>query len=487
MHIFTDAEIVQNAFWTVQGMDLHRALSYDTLHFDDNGLWEDHFFKVFKSIITSREDIVRIDSAFDTMPRWRGLNHFESVMNITFNDGTKNCDISKIFLFAAHNVLSKDLESNEHLLLRCLRSYLSVRMYAGLNLHTESTILAGQKELQDVFIPLMEQYINSVGDININGDLLEQEGDDEDDEPPRKSWNFVKLHLRQHLFDDIRNKGVSRNYNTKINEKMHGPVKTTYLRRTNFKNYDKQAKSLLPDPEEDSASDETGTASAVHVTAGFDSTSYDRVRILGSPTKATTFAELQESHRGDTAYSHFRTSLGAFLTRFLPAYNISLPQGRPITFRAGDSITEYRYLKVQYTCTSDWEVKTDYLRCNPNFHGHPRFDCVLVNSEPQPYFARIITLFTCIVANESYPLALIQPFASVYTHLNRRRKDIELKLLRFRANLRKDFEFISIHAIIRGAVMVPSGELDFANGSRDYFLFDLLDADMFLRVQNDLL
>ncbi|KAG6825021.1 hypothetical protein H0H92_005080, partial [Tricholoma furcatifolium] len=149
-------------------------------------------------------------------------------------------------------------------------------------------------------------------------------------------------------------------------------------------------------------------------------------------------------------------------------------------------ITEYRYLKVQYTCASDWELKTDYLRCNPNFHGHPRYDCVLVSSEPRPYFARIITLFTCTVANQSYPLALIQPFASVYTHLNRRRKDTELRLLRFRANLRKDFEFISIHSIIRGAVMVPSGELEFANGSRDYFLFDILDADMFLRVQNDL-
>ncbi|KAG6806827.1 hypothetical protein H0H92_011626, partial [Tricholoma furcatifolium] len=77
---------VENAFWTVQGTDLHCALSYDTLHFDDNGLWEDHFFKVFKFIITFWEDIVRIDSAFDTMLRWRGLNHFDSVMNITFND-----------------------------------------------------------------------------------------------------------------------------------------------------------------------------------------------------------------------------------------------------------------------------------------------------------------------------------------------------------------------------------------------------------------
>lgn len=32
---------------------------------------------------------------FENMPRWRGLNHFESVMNISFNDGSKNRDIAK--------------------------------------------------------------------------------------------------------------------------------------------------------------------------------------------------------------------------------------------------------------------------------------------------------------------------------------------------------------------------------------------------------
>lgn len=44
------------------------------------------------------------------------------------------------------------------------------------------------------------------------------------------------MHLAQHLFDDIEEKGVTRNYTSKTFEKMHGPVKESYKRRTNFKN-----------------------------------------------------------------------------------------------------------------------------------------------------------------------------------------------------------------------------------------------------------
>jgi hypothetical protein len=39
-----------------------------------------------------------------------------------------------------------------------------------------------------------------------------------------------------HLFDDIMNKGVTRNYNTQPNEQMHGSLKDSYDLRTNFKN-----------------------------------------------------------------------------------------------------------------------------------------------------------------------------------------------------------------------------------------------------------
>ncbi|KAG2354154.1 hypothetical protein BDR07DRAFT_1494991 [Suillus spraguei] len=55
-----------------------------------------------------------------------------------------------------------------------------------------------------------------------------------------KSWNFHKKHLSAHLFDDIKVKGVSRNYSTKLNEKMHGPLKDAYQDCTNFKNFTEQ-------------------------------------------------------------------------------------------------------------------------------------------------------------------------------------------------------------------------------------------------------
>ena len=40
-------------------------------------------------------------------------------------------------------------------------------------------------------------------------------------------------------------KGVSRNYNTKPNEKMHGPLKKSYVRQTNFKNIASQVWTFI--------------------------------------------------------------------------------------------------------------------------------------------------------------------------------------------------------------------------------------------------
>ena len=51
-----------------------------------------------------------------------------------------------------------------------------------------------------------------------------------------KNWDFPKIHMLSHLFDDIMNKGVTRNYNTQPNEQMHGSLKDSYDLRTNFKN-----------------------------------------------------------------------------------------------------------------------------------------------------------------------------------------------------------------------------------------------------------
>ena len=44
------------------------------------------------------------------------------------------------------------------------------------------------------------------------------------------------MHLLNHIFDEIEAKGATQNFNTKLNETLHGPLKKHYLRRTNFKN-----------------------------------------------------------------------------------------------------------------------------------------------------------------------------------------------------------------------------------------------------------
>jgi hypothetical protein len=48
------------------------------------------------------------------------------------------------------------------------------------------------------------------------------------------------MHLRGHVFDDILKKGVTRNYNTKINENLHGPIKDIYEHIGNGKNVDEK-------------------------------------------------------------------------------------------------------------------------------------------------------------------------------------------------------------------------------------------------------
>jgi hypothetical protein len=42
------------------------------------------------------------------------------------------------------------------------------------------------------------------------------------------------------MFADILAKGVTRGYNTKVNEGMHGPLKDSYELRSNFRDFAEQ-------------------------------------------------------------------------------------------------------------------------------------------------------------------------------------------------------------------------------------------------------
>jgi hypothetical protein len=59
-----------------------------------------------------------------------------------------------------------------------------------------------------------------------------------------KNWNFPKIHTHQHCPDDVRGKGVSKGYNTKPYEKMHGQSKKIYAHQTNFRDFVPQVSFL---------------------------------------------------------------------------------------------------------------------------------------------------------------------------------------------------------------------------------------------------
>ncbi|KAJ6552133.1 hypothetical protein DFH09DRAFT_1248753 [Mycena vulgaris] len=448
---------VKNAFWELGNTDPHQAISYDPLHADDGGFWGDHLFGQFQARITElgRPAIVKIDAQMSKFPRWRGLNHFETVMNTSFNDGSKHEDIAKLMLFVAHNVL---VDEPGLLLLQSLRSYLELRTSIGFQVHTSETIAAGRREVL-ILDSAMKVWLS----IRANN-----------------NWNFPKFHARYHIFDDIEKKGASRNFGTKTRESLHGAIRNTYHRLTNFKDVTpqlvkhdhrrtvatfirEQIDVLDEDADEIPEDIETRKLSAL---SNVD---------IGSSLKPVSFSTLEQTSH-DLAFGKFRVKFGNFITKFLPAFKYPLPNGKPLRFDGKEEVVPFQFLKVHYDSLSTWTSSSDYLRCNPKFHGHPRYDGVLVKTEKEPLFAQLLYLFSITVEETAHSFALILPLDAPTGRLSK--KDKALRFHRVRAQPRKNSEFISVHSIIRGALLAP----DFDKPG-EFIVVDVVDGDMSLRLK----
>lgn len=133
---------------------------------------------------------------------------------------------------------------------------------------------------------------------------------------------------------------------------------------------------------------------------------------------------------------------------------------------------------MKYESLVDWHVKTDYLRCNPKFSGHPRHDFVLVQRQQGCIFAQLVFVFICRVNKKDYHLALIQPLEKK-SRTNTSRVDRGLSIHRWNIQARSRCEVIPLNSILRGALLVADVVY-----KGDYFVIDTLDEDMFLRVKN---
>ncbi|KAJ7782439.1 hypothetical protein DFH07DRAFT_900870 [Mycena maculata] len=454
---------VNNVFWNVAHSDPHHAISFDRLHSHHSGLWGDHLFGQIKDHLTQlgERSAAKLDQQFDKLPRWRNLNHFQTVTNISFNDGSKHEDIAKMMIFASHNILTDKLGL---ILLECFRSYLELDVYLGLEIHTTETIAAGRRQLQKFDQRLKKNQEACVG--------TEFE----------KNWNFPKAHLHQHAFDDIERKGVTKNFSTKIDESMHGPVRAAYLQQTNFKNVQPQIlrslhrrmvaryiRDQLEDLEEfvDDEDPERELPSDLEELGNV---------VVGAKRKSESFLALETKMKDDTAFNRFRIRFAEFVNVFLPAFGHALPGGKRIVFNPDQEITPYQFLKVLFKSLDNWLDNADFLCCNPSFHNRERYDAAIVKTTSGNVFVRLVYVFTCMIGERVHPFALVQAL-DVGTG-QRSAKDKALRLYHVRERQRKECEFISVHSIIRGALLAP----DFAKRG-DYLVVDVVDSDMFFRLK----
>ncbi|KAJ7824744.1 hypothetical protein B0H14DRAFT_3110853 [Mycena olivaceomarginata] len=453
---------VDNVFWNVAYSDPHQALSFEHLHSYSSGLWGKHLFERIK---THTEQLpgrmaAEIDKQFSSFPRWRNLNHFESVMSTAFNDGSKHEDISKMMVLASHNVLERPVD---RLLLQLCRSYQELSLYVTMKLQTADRIHDGEEEFKN-FGCLLKLYIEKTSQIP---------GLDE------KSWEFPKVHAHQHVFDDIRRKV------------MHGSARNTYLRPTNFKNVAPQilrsehrtmVGKLIRDQINDldriwkqqwevsnkgeAVEDETSPK----VTETTDNVA------LGSKLPPISFGELEQAMKADTAFHRLHIRFSEFFTNFLHTYE-ELPGGKRVNFHSSDKVVPCQYLTIFYRSLDDWSDEKDLLRCNPDFFGRARYDGAMVLTATGHIFVQLIYIFEISANNKMYPFALVQPMDAPVGVISA--KDKALKL--FRVRTRQASEFIPVRSIVRGAVLVPD-----SNPERkgDFFVMDVPEGDMFLRLRS---
>ncbi|KAF6744588.1 hypothetical protein DFP72DRAFT_1078429 [Ephemerocybe angulata] len=478
---------VENVFWDLEYTDVYRAISWDRLHAYHGGLFSDHLLEQVLEILDSddRNQSSLFESQLAAFPRWRDLNHFTEIAQFReFTDGRKYEDLSKQIIYASHNVLagpSSGQAERGYALLRLIRCYLDLDLLASLRNHSESTLAMGQEAL-NAWDHELKEYRKVWG---------------------LKSWEFPKAHTHQHLFNDIRKKGVTRNSNTKTFETMHGTQKDAYD-RTNFKNIDPQiaklnafdhacflirqkidrSAALAAELKAQAESQQDLNGRQVPDTVGDTSTPTHLV--AGSPIDGVCVSELAQHFPHEYA-DVFRDISKKISSR------LAAELGHAVLIPGTTRVSVYRYVKVDYASYENSETATDFLRMNQSFHGRQRYDFGLFSIYGGNYIiGQLIAVLGVHVNDIEYLVAIILPCDEPLTggtaqerreRTAQKHRDRALGFHRVRRRPRKqDSVAVLARTLVRRALMVP----DFGDSlhNDEFLVVDVVDADMWLRMKS---
>jgi hypothetical protein len=257
-----------------------------------------------------------------------------------------------MFIFASHNVLTQSDSPLGYRLLRCIRTYLDLTMWESLEVHTAETIAAGRQAVIHLRNLIEVCYPYCYCQSTANWVFYKEYNNELNDAERYENFDFPKLHAQQHVFDDIEAKGVLRNYTTRLFERLHGPFKTWYERRTNFKNVAPQVSqsyavtyviftnilgqllqnahfslasivirhqidSLKVSDDENSDDLDALNDDIPHINPDSPKPTFFGNVYLGAPQKQCSFDAIQIAHADDSAFHQFRARFAKTLNGLL--------------------------------------------------------------------------------------------------------------------------------------------------------------------------
>ena len=138
-------------------------------------------------------------------------------------------------------------------------------------------------------------------------------------------------------------------------------------------------------------------------------------------------------------------------------------------------------LEVAFESQVDWYTSRDLLRTNPDFHGQARYDSIMVDTVNGLAFAQLVLMF-CITPSSNIgmvQLALIHYYTPILPS-SCPLSDRPTGFRRFK--LSEESPIISLESVIHGVLMVPTFS-DSTNAANTFFVNDLIDGDIFIRMK----
>ncbi|KAF7371641.1 hypothetical protein MVEN_00019800 [Mycena venus] len=377
-------------------------------------------------------------------PRWRNLKHIHSPTTIEYSEGQTFVDILKCAL----PCLVQLLPANSCLvLLVCVMQ--KIQIILDLDVTTEKRL----------------NYLRAV-----NSEY--QKICEEVDRKHQKSLDFLKQHMLGHAVDIFRAKGTSRNTNTRIGEGFQQEVSALY-KRTNGRNAEHQIARK-------DENEETMARLDMQVEMWRSSQDDDRdLKLipsanagvnppwkLGSADARVSSHRLELEHSGKSQFCNFDKRLREHLAVHHPSH-IVRPEERI-------EIEPCKLVRIDYQSTVNWKSATDILRCNPKFHGQPRYDSLIFSAQDDPLaMGQLELIFRChLPGRVSLDLAMIRTYCGS-SWKPKTRTDCPLREMNTGAM------FISLEHVVRGALLCP-----IFGSPREavYYVIDCIDGDMFLRL-----